>query len=251
MTPSKTHRQLARFLSYILERHPEEFGLIPDESDYVKIKELLKAFHETEGWRHIRESSLNELMLVVSDPPFEIEGSRIRAVQRQYLPATTPCTQVPKILFTCIRKKAYPHVLEKGISPAEHSRVICTPDREMAARLGRRKDRDAVLVTIHTAKTAEQSVSFQQFADMFYMTEYLPPDTFTGPPLPKAPEKEKHTGPAKTPKSRDEFGTFSVTSEMIESAVNKKAKGKKKKLEWKQERKHRRNKDKKAWPDAL
>ncbi|MFW5875013.1 MAG: RNA 2'-phosphotransferase, partial [bacterium] len=56
-------QQLAKLLSYILEKRPDEFGLIPDEQGYVSIKELLKVFAETEGWRHIRRSSINELML--------------------------------------------------------------------------------------------------------------------------------------------------------------------------------------------
>lgn len=247
MTPQQKNRQFSKLLSYVLERHPEEFGLIPDESGYVKIKELLKAVNETEGWRHIRESNINELLLVETNPPFEIAGKHIRAKQRQQLPETAICRELPKILYTCVRKKAYPNVLEKGVSG--QTPVICTPDSKMALRLGKRKDPSPVLLTIHTAKTAAEGVVFHQFTDMFFMADDIPPETFTGPPLPKVPEKEKTSRPAKPAKPRKDPGAFSLTPEMVDAAVNKKPKGKKKKLDWKQDRKRQKKKDRASWPD--
>lgn len=254
MTPQQKNRQLSRLLSYILERHPEEFGLIPDDAGYIKIKELLKALNETEGWRHIRESNLNELLLVDNNPPFEMKDNHIRATQRHHLPEPLPCRDVPKTLYTCVRKKAYPRVAEKGIPPAGHPHVVCTPDSDMALRMGKRKDRDPVLLTIHTAKAREEGVSFLHFTDRFYMAPYIPAGTFTGPSLSKMAEKEKKSAPAKAPKPQKEPGTFSVTPEMIqpemiEPAAHKKNKAKKKNPAWKQDRKHRRKKDRASWPD--
>ena len=249
MTPQQKNRQLSRLLSYILERHPEEFGLIPDASGYIKIKELLKALNETDGWRHIRESNLNELLLVDNNPPFEIKDNHIRATQRHHLPETVRCRDVPKTLYTCVRKKAYPRVAEKGIFPASHNHVVCTPDSDMALRMGKRKDRDAVLLTIHTATAREEGVAFRQFTDKFFMAPYIPADTFTGPSLSKIAEKEKKSAPPKASKPQKEPGAFSVTPEMIEPAAHKKTKGKKKNPAWKQDRKHRGRKDRAAWPD--
>ena len=44
------HRQnvdkLSKLLVYILGRHPDEFGLLPGENGYVKIKELMKSLGE-------------------------------------------------------------------------------------------------------------------------------------------------------------------------------------------------------------
>ncbi len=249
MTLQQKNKQLKHFLSYVLGRHPEEFGLIPDETGFVKIKELLKAVNETEGWRHIRESNITELLLLESNPPFEISDDWIRSKDHLHLSKTVICREVPKILHTCVRKKAYPHVLEKGIFPAGAPYVICTPDKETALRIGRRKDRNAVLLTVHTTKTANEGVSFQKFTDIFYMTEHIPANTFTGPPLPKISEKEKSTKPAVKPQK--EIGAFLVTANDIEPAANKKTKGKKKKVDWKQDRKHSRKKNKDAWSNDL
>lgn len=247
MTSHKKNKQLAKLLAYVLERHPEEFGLIPDEAGYVKIKELLKALSETDGWRHIRENSINELLLVDGNPPVEISGRCIRAKQRAHLPETVFSPEVPRILYTCIRQKAYPRVLEKGISSSADTPVVCTPDTEMAIRLGKRKDRNAVRLTIHTAKTAEKGVVFYRFTDMFFLADHIPPDTFTGPPPPKKPEKEKRPGRTKTASPGNEAGAFPVTPDML--GPPKPARGKKNTPDWKKDRKHRRRNDRKSWPD--
>lgn len=137
MTPKQQLQPFSRILAYILERHPDEFGLIPDKDGFVTIKELLKAFSETDGWRHIRRSHFNELLLVDPDPPVEIKENRIRAKNRDQLPAARPCTDLPRLLYTAIRKKAYPAVKEKGLRATKQSPVVCTADPEAAERLGR------------------------------------------------------------------------------------------------------------------
>ena len=51
MRHKKDPKQLAKLLNYALGRDPDEFGLVPDESGFIKIKELLKALHEEDGWK--------------------------------------------------------------------------------------------------------------------------------------------------------------------------------------------------------
>ncbi len=247
MTPQQKIHQFSRVLAYILERHPEEFGLIPDASGYVRIKDLLKALNETDGWRHIRKSQIDELLLVDPDPPVELEENRIRARQRQHLPNLKPCPTPPKLLYTCVRKKAYPTVSENGIFPGADPYVICCADKELAERIGRRKDHEAVTLTIHMAKAAEFELAFSEYADTFYLTGHIPPKIFTGPSLPKEPIREKSAEPARTPKPVTEAGTFFLTPSLFEQGSGRKNKGKKKKLDWKQNRKQHRRKKEDGW----
>jgi len=46
----RSPQNLAKMLAYVLGRRPDEFGLIPDAEGFVRIKDLLKALHEEEGW---------------------------------------------------------------------------------------------------------------------------------------------------------------------------------------------------------
>ena len=63
MSKRKSSEKLAKFLHYVLGRHPDEFGLVPDADGWVKIKELLNALSEESGWGYVRTSHLNEIML--------------------------------------------------------------------------------------------------------------------------------------------------------------------------------------------
>ncbi|MFO7838038.1 MAG: hypothetical protein R6X08_00890 [Desulfosalsimonadaceae bacterium] len=232
--------QFAKFCAYILGRRPDEFGLVPDADGYVKIKEFIKAVSETEGWGHIRRASLNEMLLVCPGPPVEITADRIRAADRSQLPERTPCPFPPKLLYTCIRQKAYPVVLEKGIAPTHQAEVLCTENEEMAIRIGRRRSGQPVCLTIHTARAKEYGVSFSQAGEGLYTTDFIPPECFSGPPLPKEPEK-----PAKPekPEAPPQPGSFAMSPE---APKNKPAKSKPK---WKKNKKRGRKDKKHIWPD--
>lgn len=244
-------QQLSKLLAYILEKRPDEFGLIPDEDGFVSIKELLKAISETDGWRHIRRSHINELILSEVDAPVELMENRIRGKSRTQLPNARSCKELPKILYTCIRKNAYPAALEHGVRSKSGRQVICTPEIETAERLGRRKDNNPVTLTLHTSKTAEHGVEFLQFGENLYLTDFIPPQTFTGPPLPKIPEKEKESEKWKKEK-REAYkrsaqgGSYTVEADDIDplrvkEPKSKKGKGRKKEPSWKHEqRKNRR-----------
>lgn len=233
--------QFAKLCEYILGRRPDEFGLVPDENGFVKTREFLKAVAETDGWRHIRQSHINEMLLVCRKPPVELESGRIRAVNRGQLPQRRPCETPPKLLYTCVRRKAYPVVLEKGIRPTFQPEVVCSDNIEMAERIGRRRSPAPILLTIHAGRAADHNIYFLQAGEGLYITDCIPPDIFTGPPLPKEPEK-----PAKAEKpvqQQPQPGTFMMTPE------KPKTKPEKSKPKWKKDKKRYRKDKKQLWPD--
>ena len=70
-------QQLAKFLAYVLGRHPDEFGLVPDPQGFVPIKEVLKVCAEEKDWRHVRARGLIEALgPVLPDAPIEMDTDR-------------------------------------------------------------------------------------------------------------------------------------------------------------------------------
>jgi len=199
MTKRRSPEQLAKIISYILERKPSEFGLVPDLDGFVKIKEFLKALSEEEGLKYVRISDINEILITLSNPCLEISGSRIRAKNYRALPEFIPAHTLPKILYTCVRKKTYPIVLEKGIFPMGFSHVILSSVPEMAERMGKRKDPTPVLLVVQTQKSLDGGTTFYETGEPLYLADAIPPGCFAGPALPKpkdvpitlkTPEKE-------------------------------------------------------------
>ena len=216
----------------MLGHRPDEFGLVPDIEGFIPFKELLQAMHEEEGWRYVRRSHINEVLLGRDRSLFESEDERIRSVERRWELDLHNPAQVPKILFTAIRRRAHPVVMERGLKAAEDRYLILSPVREMALRIGRQRDQEPVLLEILADAAKEKRVLFFSFGDLFLSPE-IPSRFIGGPPVPKemlerGKEKDKPT--EKTAKSlpTPTPGTFTLDASRDPDPYRK-AKGKKKK----------------------
>ena len=210
----RTLQSLAKMLTYVLARRPDEFGLVPDADGYVTIKDLLKALHEEEGLRHVNRSHLAEIILSVPEAPIEISENRIRARNRETLAPTTEAETLPKVLFTAIRRRAHAVVLERGVQAADHARIVMTPDREVAERLGKRIDPEPVILTVQVQHCRDQGVAFEQAGEGLFLTDLIPPGGFSAPPLPLQKRTETHPpeNPAPTDRRYETPGSFVVDS---------------------------------------
>lgn len=174
-------------LAYVVGRQPDEFGLIPDAEGFVKIKDLLKALHEEDGWGYVNESHLREVLLTVPEAAFEIDANRFRARTRAGLTAQSAPARLPKLLYAHIRRRAYPIVHAEGIRPSSHPQVVLAAPRELAERLGRRIDPDPVILIVSVRAAEEQGVVFRQFGPDLFLADQIPAGCFSGPPLPSEP----------------------------------------------------------------
>jgi len=224
MAIQRSPKQLAKFFDYVLSRRPDEFGLVPDPDGFVKIKEFLKAVGEEEGFRYVRRAHLDEIMLSVPNHPFEISDNSVRSTIREHLHRPGYAMDPPKLLYTCVRQKAYPHVYEKGIRPGRHPQVILSSDREMAERIGKRIDRSAVMLTIQTQKSMDQGVVFFQAGENIFLADFIPAQCFTGPPLPKDKPLLKKSEAAAAGPSRKPAGSYHIDLDDPQSATVPKSK---------------------------
>ena len=210
MAKAKSPQSLAKFLTYILGRQPDEFGLVTDANGFVKIKDLLKAITEEEGWKYVRRSHLNEIFYSLPNPPFEILDQQIRAKCRDQLSLPNPVRALPKHLFTCIRKRAYRSVLDKGIFPTGHHQVVLSSNRELAERIGKRIDHEPVMLTVQVQKSVENGVRFYQTGESLYLAESIPASCFNGPLLPKEKLETKKPDTADKVSQPKMAGSYSV-----------------------------------------
>jgi putative RNA 2'-phosphotransferase len=238
MAQYKSPQKLAKLLSYILGHRPDEFGLVPDPDGFVKVKDLLKATCEEESLKFIRRSHLDEIIITLPDPPIEIQDNCIRSISRDKLPWPAPAQHLPKLLYTCVRRKAYAHVLKKGIFPMGHRYVILTPKKKLAERMGKRIDQTPVVLIVSVEKSTKNRVVFLQAGELINLAETIPPGCFSGPPLPKEKPLPQKPEPISLPDSKRRPGSFLLDIEKRQRpATPSDHKKRRKAVDWKKDRK--------------
>ncbi|MBW1920237.1 MAG: hypothetical protein JRI81_08455 [Deltaproteobacteria bacterium] len=233
---------LARLMVYILGHRPDEFGLVPDEDGFIMLKELLWALHEEQGWGFVRHGHINEVLMGRNRSLFELENDRIRTVDRRWdLDLHTPYPNLPRILFTPVRTRAHAHAIEKGLKSDKY--LVLSQKKEMALRIGRRRDPRPVLLEILPALAAQVGVHFFSFGDLFLATE-IPPGCILGPPVAKELREKGRTEPSRKTRTRPlgvSAGSFTLDVAR-DPDLSRRSKAKKRRG-WKEEaRKQRRKK---------
>jgi len=222
-------------MSYVLGHHPYEFGLVPDKEGYIKTKELLWAMNEEEDWRYVRQSHIREVLLSKERILFEVDENRIKTRERRWeLNLENPCFDLPKLLFHPIRQRAHPHAMEKGLTAGPGENLLLAADREMAFRVGQRRDQKPVILEISVEQAGRSSTEFYSFGDLF-LADKIPVTAILGPPLSKEFQKTKTKEIKEEPQPITDFrpGTFILEANR-DPAPWRKDKGKKQKG-WKED----------------
>lgn len=246
MNQQKSPQLLSKLLAYILERKPDEFGLVLSEDGFVKIKELLKAINEEPDYRWVRRSNIDDIPYILPNPPVEIRDTLIRAKNRDQLPKRFPAEHLPKLLFTCIRNRAYPHTINEGISPGATPYVVLSSNPEMAKRIGKRIDPFPVLLTVQVSESVARGVIFLHAGDTLFLSDRVPADCFSGPPLPK--EKPEPAPKPIKKKIRDiEPGSFFMDPESKISGKDRSKRKKDREISRKRDRDRKRKNREREW----
>jgi putative RNA 2'-phosphotransferase len=187
-----------RFLNYVLGRRPDEFGLVPSDEGRVPLKELFQALHEEEGWGHIRQAHINELLMGHGRSVFDLSEGGIAASERHFcMPTEAVVDSLPKLLFTPVRPRAHPVVIEKGLNAPVGKWIVLSGSTAMAQRIGRRKNPAPVILEIGTAPARSGGVVFFSFGDL-YLAERLPAQCILGPQV----RQKDDLRAGKTPKDK-------------------------------------------------
>ncbi len=247
MNRKKSVKKLSKFLSYVLGRKPDEFGLVPDKHGFVKVKELVLAVREEKGWRHIRQALIEELIITYPKSSIEINGDKIRAVSGENLPEQIIARNLPKLLYSGITKKSYPSVAEKGISPTRYAQVICSIDKSMAERIEKRRDPSPILLIINVRQAKDSGVVFYNAGELLCFADFIPPGCFSGPPVPKQKLIIKKPEISSKEKKKNLPGSFfpKIKPDNNLPSYLKRKKGKE--ISWKRDKKRLRKEGRYKW----
>ncbi|MBI4799341.1 MAG: hypothetical protein HY794_11565, partial [Desulfarculus sp.] len=196
-----------------------------------------------------RELTNNLTRLAPQD--LETDGKLVRAKERRPLERDW-AADPPGHLYYGARRRAWPVIHEKGLAAPPGGVLVLLATPEEALKLGRRRDHEALLITVQARKAAERGVLFSLLGGRLWLADRLPADCLLGPPVrddqpQKKPQKPKPAPPPSgmpsLPSPEAMPGSFLLNTEDTQKPY--KRKGLKKDIEWKKERrKDRRRGDK-------
>ena len=167
-------KTLAKTLCYIAVHAPAEHGLFWDPDGTMPWKEFFWALQEDASLRFVRESTIRELAYLGLDVPFVLEGNLLRLKPGSRQPDYPPVTEVPERLYFACRRKQYASVREHGIARSNRPYVAVSGSKELALRLGQRRDPEPLLVDILAAVAASEGELIRWAGAELYLMEAIP-----------------------------------------------------------------------------
>jgi putative RNA 2'-phosphotransferase len=254
-------KRLEKILFAMLGRQPDTFGLVLNGGGWVSIKELHQALMKETGFSHITHRGLAQFFSLYRPEKFEWQEKHVRVKPELQSPDLTIYkeSKPPELLYVSIRPKAHAHVITRGLQTSNKKGwVVLSTEKEVALKIGRRRDKDPVIAEVMALKGSNAGVVFRRAGRVLYLVEGLDPQWMNIPPLPPVGEKDKHKEPRssearpvgkKIPKDiaprLDQIGAFvlrDTPSHMVSSGLDKAKKNKKyrdRDPEWKKVRRRR------------
>ncbi len=247
-------KTLAKTLTYIAYHAPAEYGLFWDPDGTMPWKELYWALQEDPSLRFVREAIIRELSYLGLELPFIVAGSLLRRREGLELPSYPLADHVPERLYFACRRKNYHFLSDHGIVRSQRSFVPVSADKELALRLGKRRDSDPLLIEIRAAKASSEGQLVRWAGGELYLVESIPASYLIFPLL----RAERHSASTARKKveakpSRPDLpasaGSFFVDAQQLQThspgrnGIDKAGKQKSgKKRDWKREAKKERHK---------
>ncbi|MBW2080829.1 MAG: hypothetical protein JRI27_07725 [Deltaproteobacteria bacterium] len=195
-------KRLEKILFAMLGRKPDAFGIVMDKGGWISIKELHRALMKEAGFSHITPRVLTQFFSLYRPEKFEWQENHVRVKPELQSPDLTIYNEAtpPELLYVSIRPKAHAHVIARGLQSSNNKKwIILSTEKEMALKIGKRRDKDPMIAKIMAFKSNKAGVVFRRAGEGLYLVESLDPQWMNMPPLPPVREKDKH----REPKSRE------------------------------------------------
>ncbi|MDR1313201.1 MAG: hypothetical protein LBQ12_05770, partial [Deltaproteobacteria bacterium] len=124
---SQSRQSLEKFVRYVLDTAPHDYGIIPGDGGWVPVKELVAAVRDEDGFRGVNENRVMELVNLPGNASrFETgEDGQIRLKpQFQSGPPPLPADlSLPKELWCALKPSGWRFARENGLRPRKPKEI--------------------------------------------------------------------------------------------------------------------------------
>lgn len=176
---------LFKFLLYLLAHHPEEFGLIPDNNGFFKIKEIFQVLIFTKKFKKVRLEILKQLFSYYYKDFFEI-SENFNSVKPKSIyyspPQKIEFSQINKYttLWTFVKPKIWLKISVEGMWKPCNSLIPLFSDKELAQNWA--KVKGCLLLEVFP-KLITPNVNLYVFGEKIFLVDKINYEALKGPSI--------------------------------------------------------------------
>lgn len=177
----KEDSELSKEISYALRHAPWEYELELDEAGWVSVEQLIESINKQEEHRMITVRDIEYIVENSSKKRHEIEKGKIRALYGHSVPMKISKDEKtpPNILYHGTSYNAFENIKKIGILPMSRQYVHLSVDRETALSVGKRKDKNPIILEIDTNKAMEIGIKFYLGNEKVWLADSVPVEAIT------------------------------------------------------------------------
>lgn len=157
------YTKLSKEISYALRHAPWEYELELDEEGFVPVVQLIHALNESGEYKEtITKDDILHIIKISEKKRHELKDGKIRALYGHTVPSHIRKEPVvpPDILYHGTSHKAYEIIMDSGLKPMSRQYVHLSTDTDTAVRVGKRRDKKPVILTVDAKKAYADGVVF-------------------------------------------------------------------------------------------
>jgi putative RNA 2'-phosphotransferase len=168
--------ELSKEISYVLRHSPEKYGLELDNEGWVSVELLMIALRREPKWDGLAEEDINEMIDKSSKKRHEVYDGKIRALYGHSTSQKIKKTisEPPQLLYHGTTNKSVENILKVGLKPQKRQYVHLSQDIETAITVGKRRDKNPVILLIESKKAYEEGIFFYLGEDKIWLSQPIP-----------------------------------------------------------------------------
>ena len=160
----------------MLRHAPWEYELEMDEQGWVLVEQLLDALNQGEKCSQITESDLVKMIEFSEKKRHEILDGKIRAFYGHSIPMkiVKENRKPPEVLYHGTANRFLQAIMNEGLLPQKRQYVHLSQDIETAVTVGRRHDKNAIVLEIAALKAWEAGIKFYFGNEKVWLADEIP-----------------------------------------------------------------------------
>jgi putative RNA 2'-phosphotransferase len=170
----KRRESISKTMSFMLRHGPGKFKIILDPEGFTLIDDVVVALGRK--FKGISRSDVLEVVERCEKGRFEVRGDEIRACYGHSIPIRIQYDPVepPEILLHGTAHRFLDDIMRVGLRPMDRQYVHLTIREDFAREVGRRRDKDPVILKVEALKAHRDGVRFYKANENFYLADLVP-----------------------------------------------------------------------------